>query len=148
MAGILRMAEREAHKDAAWFPWAFLNHQQVETTKDRTGSSTIQLSFQRIGGHRPQSQHEHIHPHEFTVQESLWKACPHIFPPTSQFSPHHIITTTTTTQEQQENYLERERGSRRCRGGCKEEEIERERDGWSERGNGPLRRGDINSGRR
>lgn len=25
---------------------------------------------------------------------------------------------------------------------------ERERDGWSERGNGPLRRGDINSGRR
>ncbi|RCV14927.1 hypothetical protein SETIT_3G017900v2 [Setaria italica] len=65
-------------QEAAWFPWAFLNHQQVEPTEASPRARQFNSRGKRIAGSLHPSD---TPPHEFTVQESLWKACPRTFLP-------------------------------------------------------------------
>lgn len=69
-------SRRTTQEAATWFPWAFLNHQQVEPPFGEPRARQFNSRGKRITGEF------RVHPtcpHEFTVQESLWKACPRTF---------------------------------------------------------------------
>lgn len=94
-----------AHKrEAAWFPWAFLNHQQVEPAERSESREEPRNSIHSRPGKRIRWEEPGIpsdmetkpskvfYPHEFTVQESLWKACPRTFlhfPPSGESHADH-----------------------------------------------------------